>query len=122
MRFLLQQLAVQNDRVERRPQLVAHAGEELALGAGGGFGLALRDAQLFDERRQLRGVVTFGVVRVLEVARLARELLFGALALRDVAHVAREERHAHRRDRRDRHFHRELARRPCGARSARRGD
>ena len=61
--LLLQQLAVEDDRVQRRAQLVAHAGEEVALGARRRFGLPLRDAQLVDERRQLLGVLPLGVVR-----------------------------------------------------------
>ena len=37
-RVLLQHLAVADDGVERRAQLVAHVGEEGALGAAGGLG------------------------------------------------------------------------------------
>ena len=42
----LQQLGVADDAVERRPQLVAHVGEELALGPRRGFGRLLRLPQL----------------------------------------------------------------------------
>ncbi len=51
-RLLLQQLAVEDDGVERRPQLVAHARQEVALGSRGRLGLLLGDAELPDERRQ----------------------------------------------------------------------
>ncbi len=50
-----QHLAVADDRVERCPQLVAHVGQELALGAARGLGLAARAQQLADvvvERHQ----------------------------------------------------------------------
>ena len=47
--LFLQELAVENDGVQRRAQLVAHAGEEIALGAGRGFRLPLRLAQLIDQ-------------------------------------------------------------------------
>ena len=42
----LQELRVTDDAVERRAQLVAHIGEELALGARRGFGRFLRQPQL----------------------------------------------------------------------------
>ena len=42
----MQHLAIANDRVQRRPQLVAHAGEELALRLGRGLGFVLGFAQL----------------------------------------------------------------------------
>ena len=44
--LLVQHLAVADDRVQRRPQLVAHAGEELALRLGRGLGFVLGFAQL----------------------------------------------------------------------------
>ena len=50
-RRLLQQLAVENDGVQRRAELVAHAGEELALGARRLLGALLRDPQLVDQHR-----------------------------------------------------------------------
>ena len=45
--LLLEHLAVADDRVERRAQLVAHVGEELALGAVGDLGGVLRAEQFF---------------------------------------------------------------------------
>ena len=44
--LLMQHLAIADDRVQRRPQLVAHAGEELALRLGRGLGFVLGFAQL----------------------------------------------------------------------------
>ena len=70
-RLFLEQLAVENDGVQRRAQLVAHAGEELALGAGRRFGLPLRDAQLIDQRRQLLRVLPLRLVRGLQSRRVA---------------------------------------------------
>ena len=77
--FLLQELAVENDAVQRRAELVAHAGQELALGARRRLGLPLRDPQLIDQRRGLLGVQPLGVVRQLQIARLARQFLLGLL-------------------------------------------
>ena len=45
--LLLQHLAVADDGVQRRSQLVAHVGEELALGTIGRLGRILRFQQLF---------------------------------------------------------------------------
>ena len=45
-RLLDQHFAVADDGVERRPQLVAHGGEEPALGLVGGFGVALGRLEL----------------------------------------------------------------------------
>ena len=64
--FLLQQLAVENDGVQRRAQLVAHAGQELALGTRRRLGPLLSDAQLADERGQLFGVLPLACRGVLE--------------------------------------------------------
>ena len=72
--FLLQQLAVENDRVQRRAQLVAHAGEEVALRARRGFGLPLRHAQLDRRGRSAARRSPLGLVRLLEIPGVAREL------------------------------------------------
>ena len=48
LRLLLQHLAVADDRVERGPELVTHAGQKLALGAVGGLRLLARPEQLGD--------------------------------------------------------------------------
>ena len=45
--LLLQHFAVADNRVQRRPELVAHVRQELALGAVGGFGRILGLEQLF---------------------------------------------------------------------------
>ena len=47
VRLLLQHLAVADDRVQRRAQLMAHVGEELALGTIGRLGRILGFEQLF---------------------------------------------------------------------------
>ena len=52
--FLLQDLAVADDRVERRAQLVAHVGEELALGGTRLVGLVARCFKAFHQLRELR--------------------------------------------------------------------
>ena len=52
----LQQLRVANHAVERRAQLVAHVGQELALGARRGFGRLLRPAQLVVALAPIRDV------------------------------------------------------------------
>jgi hypothetical protein len=52
----MQQAGHADDAVHRRADLVRHGGEELALGAGGGVGLALGAAQLqlgLDARRDV---------------------------------------------------------------------
>ena len=81
---------------------MAHAGEELALGACRRLGALLRDPQLVDENRQPLGVLPLRVVRGLELVRVVGQLGFDALALGDVADVSGEHLAAVRGDRRDR--------------------
>jgi hypothetical protein len=53
--LLLEHLAVSDDRVEGGAQLVAHVGQELALGLVGDLRRLLRHRQLLGAPRQLRG-------------------------------------------------------------------
>ena len=73
------------NRVERRADLVAHVGEERALGLGRLFGLSLRDLQLLDELREPRRLIFELALTRLELARVARHRLFGRFPLGDVA-------------------------------------
>ena len=72
-------------RVERRANLVAHVGEERALGFGRLFGPSLRDLQLLDQLREARGLILELALARLELARVARHRFFGGLPLGDVA-------------------------------------
>ncbi len=80
-RFFLQQLAVEDDRIQRRPQLVAHAGEEIALGAGRRLRMTLGHPELIDERAQLLCVRSLNLVGFLEVLGAPFQLRLGAFAL-----------------------------------------
>ena len=71
--------------VERRADLVAHVGEERALGLGRLLGAPLRDLQLLDELREARGLILELALARLEIARVARQRLLGGLPLGDVA-------------------------------------
>ena len=73
------------DRVERRPDLVAHVGQEHALRRGRVFGPPFGGFELLDELGEPRGLVFELGVRHAEVARVARKRLFRFLALGDVA-------------------------------------
>ncbi len=69
------------DRVHRRADLVAHVGQEVALGLVGGIGLLLGDDQF---GRAL-------VDHVFQVLAVAQQFLVDALLLRDVARDAEQE-------------------------------
>ena len=80
---------------------MAHAGEEIALGAGRRLRLPLGLAQLIDQFGQLLGVPPLRAVSLFEIAGVIGQCRFGAPALGDVAHVAREHRRSVGGNRRD---------------------
>jgi hypothetical protein len=79
------QLGHADDRVHRRANLVAHVGEELALGDSRLFGPTLRDFQLLDELREPFGVFLQLALRVRHLPCVGPQRLPGPLAVGDVA-------------------------------------
>ena len=72
---------------------MAHAGEEIALRARRGFGLTLRHAQLIDQGALLLRIGSLGLVRLLEVLRVTRELGLRPLAFDAHRHAVGNGRH-----------------------------
>ena len=73
-----EQVAQPDDRVERRANLVAHVGQERALGVIGGFGFSLRGPQLFGAQ----------VDQLFKVVAMTFELCVQLSPLGDVLHHA----------------------------------
>ena len=74
-----------DDCRHRRPDLVAHVGQEFRLGVGGLLGLDLGPIELAHELREVRGVLGLGLARLLEIARVCREAIVGVPGVGDVA-------------------------------------
>ena len=92
LRLLLQHLGVADDGVERRAQLVGHAGEELRLVAVGHLELA-EEARVLDGQRRLRGEGAE------QVDGLRREVAGGVPAHDEAAHQVSFAQHGHREQR-----------------------
>ena len=73
------------DRVQRRPDLMTHVGEEGTLRFGRFFRTPLRQLELLDELRESCRLVLELSLRRLELARVGGHRLFRGLALGDVA-------------------------------------
>ncbi len=95
----LQQLREADDGIQRRAQLVAHAGQEGGLGAVGLLGLRLR------QRQVLRPLVHL----LLQVVAMAPQLGLGPAQVGQIVDDAGEDRRTARADRTDRKLDRKRA-------------